>query len=86
MFYDAALKELGAAVAPYLLPGEFGPYLLCKRIEATAPFALFVIDVAAGERGKLEFEVQVPITFIKLILNISQHRPLGFAPAPAAPV
>ena len=78
MFYEAALKEIGDAVKPYLQPGEFGPYLLCKRLEAAMPFTLLVVDVPTPEHGTLEFEVQVPSTFIKLILNISNHRPLGF--------
>jgi hypothetical protein len=78
MFYEAALKELGAAVRPYLLPGELGPYLLAKRIEPAMPFTLLVVEIDTADHGKLEFEVQVPSAFIKLILNISDHRPLGF--------
>ena len=78
MFFDAGLKELGAAVQPYLLPGELGPYLLAKKIETGLPFTRCVIDVATAERGTLEFEVQFPSTMIKLILNLTHHRPFGF--------
>ena len=48
MFQEAAQKEIGDAVKPYLHPAEFGPYL------------------------------QVPSIHIPPILNISNHRPLGF--------
>ena len=78
MFFEGALKEMGEAVRPYLLLGEFGPYLLAKRIEPSVPFTLIVSEIDTPEHGKLEFEVQVPSAFIKLILNISNHRPLGF--------
>jgi hypothetical protein len=78
MFHEGALKELGDAVRPYLKPGELGPYLLAKRIEPAMPFTLLVVEIATSEHGMLEFEVQVPSSFIKLILNISKHRPLGF--------
>mgnify|MGYP003514689956 FL=1 len=78
MFHEGALKALGEAVRPYLKPGELGPYLLAKRIEPAMPFTLLVVEIPTSEHGTLEFEVQVPSTFIKLILNISKHRPLGF--------
>jgi hypothetical protein len=78
MLYDAALRDLGDAVKPYLQPGEFGPYLLCKRIEPGLPFTLLVLDVATPDRGTLQMEVQVPSAIVRLVINVSNHRPLGF--------
>lgn len=45
MSFDAALKEMGAAMHACGLPGETGRHLRCDRIEPTAPFALFVVGV-----------------------------------------
>jgi len=78
MFHEGALKELGEAVRPYLKPGELASCALAKRIEPAMPFTLRVGAVATSEHDPLEFEVRVPSTFIKPILNTSKHRPLGF--------
>ncbi|NDP43349.1 MAG: hypothetical protein GZ089_11640 [Aromatoleum sp.] len=47
MLFDAALREMGAALHACPLPGETGRHLGCDRIEPTAPFAFFVVGVPA---------------------------------------
>jgi hypothetical protein len=76
--FPAALETLGEAVAPYVVDGPHGKYLLCAEIDAGG--MLFEATIHShDEAGKLfDVELMFPASMVKLVISTQPESELGF--------
>jgi hypothetical protein len=76
--FPQALESIGEPIRPYLREGPGGAHIVCAEIDSSGP--LFGMTLAGkGPQGeRLELEIMVPVSMIKLVMSMHGEHEIGF--------
>ena len=79
-FFPQALEVLGDAIKPYLTEGPHGVHIVCAEIDTGGVFCELTIQGQNTEGKKIELELMVPSSMIRLIVSLhGEDGVFGFA-------
>ena len=78
VLYDQATEELGKLISLWLKRSDFGSYIYAKTIEPNGAYFRMIIEDKTFNGEVVEFELQLPHSFIKAVFYSSDVKKIGF--------
>jgi hypothetical protein len=78
VLYEQAAEELGKLIALWLRRDELGSYIYARKVDPNGPYFHMVLDEKNPDGTTVEFEFQIPHSFVKAVFYTTDIKRLGF--------
>ncbi len=76
--FPQAMEALGDAIKPYLRDGAGGAHIVCSEVDASGPLFGMTLVGAGPNKERLELEIMLPVSMIKLVMSMHGEHDIGF--------
>jgi hypothetical protein len=76
--FPQAMEALGDAIKPYLHDGAGGAHIVCSEVDASGPLFGMTLVGAGPNKERLELEIMLPVSMIKLVMSMHGEHDIGF--------
>lgn len=76
--FPQAIEALGEAIKPYLREGSGGLHIVCSEVDASGPLFGMTLVGAGPNKERLELEIMLPVSMVKLVMSMHGEHDIGF--------